>query len=228
MKTYNKLIFFGLSIIIFSIFQSCELDNYEGPNAALYGTFLDAETNEPVGMDIINGPQIQYIEHGYDPPQNQYMVIKTDGTYRNDLMFSGTYTIETINTNFVPVESFELEVKGETKHDFVVQPFIRIKDVSIQKSGNKIVANFKIHPSVEAKVRVIGLFGHPNSSVGTQLRTLANSIAIRDWVEPGTEFSLELDIPADLAGEKLFFRVGSKIDLDPTRWNYAPPVLIEL
>lgn len=228
MKTYNRLLFFGLSIIICSFFQSCELDNYEGPNAALYGTFLDSETNEPVGMDIINGPQIQYKEHGYDPPQNQYMVIKADGTYRNDLMFSGKYTIETINPNFVPVEPFELEVEGETKHDFVVQPFIRIKDVSIQKNGNKVVANFKIHPTVEAKVRVIGLFGHPNSSVGTQLRTLVKNAAINQWVEPGTEYTLELDIPADFAGKKIFFRVGSKIDLDPTRWNYAQAVLIQL
>ena len=179
-------------------------------------------------MDIINGPQIQYVEHGYEIPQNQYMVIKTDGTYRNNLMFSGTYTISSLNTNFVPFEPFELEINGDTQHDFIVQPYIRIKEVTIQKNANKIVGKFKIYPTVQSKVRVIGLFGHPNSSVGTQLRTLANQQNISQSVQPGQEFTLELDIPANLSGKKMFFRIGAKIDIDPTRWNYAPPVVIDL
>ena len=227
MKT-NKKINFGLCIVLSFFLLSCELDNYDAPDASLYGTFLDAETGEPVGMDIINGPQIQYVEHGYDTPQNQYMVIKNDGSYRNNLMFSGKYTITSLNSNFIPFVPFELEVKGETKNDFVVQPFIRIKDVSIQKTGNKIIAKFKVYPTVEAKVRAIGLFGDPSSSVGTNLRQIANQQNIAQSVQPGKEFTLELDIPVNSSGKKMFFRVGAKIDIEPTRWNYAPPVVIEL
>ena len=47
-------------------FMSCELDNYDMPNAALFGSIVDAETGELLEQDIINGTQIEYIELGFD------------------------------------------------------------------------------------------------------------------------------------------------------------------
>ena len=45
---------------------------------------LDIETGELVEQDIIDGAQIEFIEHGFENPETQYMVIKNNGTYRNN------------------------------------------------------------------------------------------------------------------------------------------------
>ena len=50
------------------ILHSCELDNYDGPDATLSGRIIDKETGELVEQDIIRGTQIEFIEHGYDNP----------------------------------------------------------------------------------------------------------------------------------------------------------------
>ena len=76
------------------ILHSCELDNYDGPDATLSGRIIDKETGELVEQDIIRGTQIEFIEHGYDNPLTQYMVIKNDGTYANKMMFANDYTIQ--------------------------------------------------------------------------------------------------------------------------------------
>ena len=66
--------------------KSCSLDNYEKPNAILFGSFIDQETGELIEQDIINGTKITVIEHGFETPQEQYLVVKNDGTYRNTMI----------------------------------------------------------------------------------------------------------------------------------------------
>ncbi|MEX2565722.1 MAG: hypothetical protein WD431_07270, partial [Cyclobacteriaceae bacterium] len=72
--------------MVLVIASSCEIDNYEQPNAELYGTFIDEGTNEPLAQDIINGTVIELIEHGWVENQTnvtQTLVSKGDGTYQN-------------------------------------------------------------------------------------------------------------------------------------------------
>ena len=114
------------------ILHSCELDNYDGPDATLSGRIIDKETGELVEQDIIRGTQIEFIEHGYDNPLTQYMVIKNDGTYANKMMFANDYTIQIRSANFPATEPVEITIKGNTTYDFEVIPYLRIKDVQIK------------------------------------------------------------------------------------------------
>lgn len=93
------------------ILHSCELDNYDGPDATLSGRIIDKETGELVEQDIIRGTQIEFIEHGYDNPLTQYMVIKNDGTYANKMMFANDYTIQIRSANFPATEPVEITIK---------------------------------------------------------------------------------------------------------------------
>src|SRR5690554_6827376 len=95
--------------ILLILFYSCELDNYAAPDSTIYGGIYDEITNELIQQDIINGVQIEYIEHGYNNPQTQYLILKPDGTYRNNLMFANTYTITPVRGNFVPIDSETIE-----------------------------------------------------------------------------------------------------------------------
>ncbi len=218
-------------IIIFLVAISCELDNYDWPDATFYGTILDYETNEAVQQDIRAGSVIDYIEHGFENPEVQYMVIKNDGTFRNTMMFSGTYTMILTRGNCVPTDSVVVEISpGENKSDFVVQPYIRIIDVSIEKSGDKIVASLKLDQTVTNKVKRIGLYAHPEPTVGEPINIVKSEKNINAVTNSETVYTLEIDLIANsnllIAGKQYYFRVGALIDIGQAKYNYAPAVRI--
>jgi len=169
------------ALLLALVVGACKIDNYPAPDAQLYGTFLDAETNEPVEQDIIRGSTIEFIEQGYASQTKQVMIVKNDGTYRNNLIFANTYTITPVRGNFVPAEPQEVTVKGETQLDFKVQPYIRVKDVKIEKVGNKVVATFKLQQTVINKVKKIGytlIRNHPLESLYERFWQIRKSIQL--------------------------------------------------
>ena len=228
----KKIKFYFATIIILVIAGSCEIDNYDGPNAAFYGTIIDNVTQGPIEQDIINGAQIEYIEQGFANPKSQYLIIKTDGTFRNNQMFAGTYSIRPVKTNFVPVGSQEIEINGETKLDFLVQPYIRVNDVTIQKSGTKIVATFKIQQTVTDDVIKIGLYAHPEPSVGEPMNTVKTEQDINAVTDENTVYTLEIDLTSSSSvlkpGKQYFFRVGALIDAPESMFNYDTAVRIAI
>ncbi|CAG5006095.1 hypothetical protein DYBT9275_03728 [Dyadobacter sp. CECT 9275] len=218
-------------LLIFAA-TACSIDNYPSPDSQLYGTFLDVETNEPVEQDIIRGSTIEFIEHGYASQTKQTMIVKNDGTYRNNLIFSNTYTITPVRGNFVPAEPQEVAVKGETKLDFKIQPYIRVKEAKIEKVGNKVVATFKLQQTVINNVKKIGLYAHPEPSVGEPMRTVLADQEINAVVDPNKVYMLEIDIPSNSSnlkiGSQYFFRVGAIIDAPESKYNYAKAVRLML
>ncbi|WP_229203956.1 DUF3823 domain-containing protein [Dyadobacter alkalitolerans] len=220
----------ALAMLLFA--SGCKIDNYPAPDAQLYGTFLDAETNEPVEQDIIRGSTIEYIEHGYASQTKQVMLVKNDGTYRNNLIFANQYTITPVRGNFVPTEPQEVTVAGETQLDFKVQPYIRLKDAKIEKVGSKVIATFKIQQTVINNVRKIGLYAHPEPSVGEPMRTVLSETEINGATDPNKVYKLEIDIPSNSnnlkTGNQYFFRVGAIIDAPESKFNYAKAVQIAL
>lgn len=226
----NKIIWiFCIGVLVMA---SCKKDNYDAPDAGLYGQIIDAQTNELVQQDIINGTQIEFIEHGYDPFERQYMVIKTDGNYANALMFANTYTVTPVRGNFVAVPAQDVEVRGQTKLDFKVTPYIRVKDVNITKSGTKVIATFKLQQNVINNVQKIGLYAHSDSRVGEPMRLVATEQTLNAVTNPATVYTLEIDQVNHGSTLKLgnayYFRVGALIGIGEAKLNYAPAVKITL
>ena len=222
----NKL----LSLVFISaiVCASCKKDNYDGPDSGLAGSFIDEVTNELVQMDIIRGTRIEFIEHGYANPQSQYMILKNDGTYANTLMFANTYTIKVSEPNFIPVPEQEVVIKGQTKLDFRVTPYIRIKDVSIVRNGAKVTATFKLQQNVVNNVQKIGLYAHSDSRVGEPMRLVMAEQMINAVADPNTVYTLEIDLPSNSSqlkpGNNYYFRVGALIGIGGSKPNYAPAV----
>ncbi len=219
-------------ITLLGTLSACEVDNYPGPNAALSGRFIDIETDELVLQDIIRGTMIEIREHGYDPVTPQYLRVKTDGTYANSLMFANTYTVQPVRGNFVAVEAQDFEVKGEANLDFRVLPYIRIKESSIVRNGNKIVATFKVQQNVANNISKLGLYVHSDPNVGEPFRLIAVENNINAVVDPNQVFTLELDISTNsstlITGKHYFFRIGALIDVGEAKLNYAPIVKITI
>ncbi len=218
-----------LTVIVFSSCNLLEIDNYDGPNASIEGKILDIETGELVEQDIIDGAQIEYIEHGFENPEIQYMIIKNNGTYQNNIMFAGTYTMSLLRGNFVSIKDQEVIVKGHTVQDFKVQPYIRIKDASIQKTGNKVVAKFRLEKTVDQEIVEVALYAHREPNVGDPL----NEFVVKEKVDNNNldnEFILELDLTNKniKAGTLYYFRIGARINIGGAKFNYVPAVRIEL
>lgn len=222
---------FVLLIAAFGLF-SCKKDNYESPTAGLSGNFIDAQTNELVEQDIIRGTTIEIIEHGYDPVTPQYLIVKTNGSYDNSLLFANTYTVKPVRGNFVAVDAQDVNIQGQTKLDFTVTPYIRVKDVTISVNGTKVVATFKLQQNVISNIKKIGLYAHADSRVGEPMRLVAAERDINAVSDPGTVYTLEIDLPSNSSslkpGSEYYFRVGSLIDVGEAKLNYAPAVKLNI
>lgn len=231
-----KKVHFHISLLLSLFFLvSCdleEIDNYDGPDSMIHGGIYDEDTGELLEQDIINGMQIEFVEHGFENPQIQYMVVKNDGSYRNDLMFAGTYTMQPVRGNFVPVPEQEVLVQGNTQKNFVVQPYIRIHNLNLVKEENKIIATFNLEQTVTNTVNRIGLFAHKEPNVGDPLHRVSATRNINAVTNDITQYRLEINLEANSsyfqAGEQYYFRVGALINAPEAKFNYAPAVRLEI
>lgn len=224
MKKY-KLYIVALSGLLMT--GSCKLDNYDAPSATLYGAFIDVERGGLVEQDIIRGTAIEYVEAGYAAKAKEYMVVKNDGTYRNTMLFPNQYQITPVRGNFAAVAPQEINVSGQTKLDFSVLPYIRVKELDIKKNGTKIVASFKLQQTISKPVSRVGIYVHPDMNVGASLHTALAEKAVNAAVDSNQVFTLELDMtatPSLTAGKPYFFRVGALIDVPEAKFNYAKAV----
>jgi hypothetical protein len=230
MKTYK--ITFILFASIIALCTSCglgEIDNYDQPNAGLSGSIIDDETGELVQQDIIRGGVIEIVEAGYTSPQ--YLILKTDGTYANTRLFSNTYTVQPVRGNFKVVDKQEVQIKGQTKLDFRVIPYIRIKEAQVVKDGSILRATFKMEQTSVSNILKIGLYAHPDPNVGEPMHIARKEVNVNAVADPNQVYTIELDMfsDSDLAnGGQFFFRIGALIDVPEAKYNYAPAVTLQL
>ena len=214
------------------MFFSCELDNYDYPDASLTGSIIDSETKELIQSDIINGTTIKITEHGYDPVSPQYLRVKNDGTYANTLLFSNTYTVQPDQRNFLQIDEQEIKIGKDTKLDFLVTPYLRIKEASITKEANTIIATFRIQQTTPDAVSKIGLYAHSEPIVGEPIRLVASERALNRQVEDGEIFKIGINVAKNTAffkpNETYYFRIGAVSSIAGAKFNYAPAEQVEV
>lgn len=147
-------------------------------------------------------------------------------------MFSGDYFMKPVRGNFVPVEAKEITVNGDTEINFEVQPYIRIKNATIEQSNERIIASFNLEQTVPNKIVRIGLFAHPEKNVGEPLHAVATQVNINGKADENRRYKLEIELP--LYSEQLkkggtyHFRIGALIDAPEAKFNYAPTKAITI
>ncbi len=232
MKKISLYLATFFSILLMTGCELEKIDNYDGPNASIYGGIYDIETNELIQQDIIRGSGIEYIENHYQNPETQYMVIKNDGTFRNNMMFANTYTIWPVRGNFVDIPKRGIEVKGVTKIDFHVLPYIRIKNAKIEKIGNKVIATFNLKQNVANNVKKIGLFAHPEPNVGEPLNIVSTQLPLDMVAYETTTYTLQINLAENsgklIPGQQYYFRIGALIDASEAKFNYVAAIRITL
>lgn len=235
-----RKIFLAISCCLFAL-TSCEIDNYEGPDASIHGYILDEKTGEQVGTDIENGSAIIVVEQGWTNPQDQTWSIMNTGEYRNNMIFAATYDVRFENCNFYPFNIDDFVVKkGSNEYNFEVTPYIRVLNPSITKNGNTITATFSLEGGKdEVKLKEIQLFAFGDKWVGNNVKyslegnghvqTFNPSIAI----DPSTVYTLTIDLTENASifpyVKNYYFRIGALADVSgvgTVRHNYAEPLTV--
>ncbi len=213
-------------LILALLLSACELDNYDAPDAKFFGSIIDSDTNEPIPQDLIQGSVIDYVELGFENPQIQHLRFKADGTFRNNLMFSGSYAVQPVRGNFFEVPVDTIEIGGDTEYTFSALPYIRVNDVSIEINDDtsKVIATFKLEQVSTAPIKSLMLVGDLSPSVGIGIRAATQGANVNAVVDPSQVFTIELRTKSLERGRDYFFRVCAVIDLPEAKYNFCPAV----
>lgn len=212
----------------------CEKDNLEGPDSTFYGQLIDRKTGEPVQQEISEGSRLYYIEQGWgDNPQIQNMVIKSDGSFRNTMMFSGDYEFILNRGNYVPLDTIAITLrKGENNRIFEVTPYLRIIEPEIIKEGRTMVAKFRLEQVSSATVYRISLFAHSHTDVSNRLNIVNRTIELNRSLNNIESFQISFNLDdyssTLIEGKSYYFRIGAQSHAEESRYNYAESVLIKI
>lgn len=150
-----KNIFYLLLAAILLSFASCmEIDNWDEPDARLYGNVIDEYTGKNLLMDN-NDWQIRIIDRTWEMnnpgtvAQFQSLAVARDGVYNNSKLFSGIYDMLPWDGPFWPVDT----VKGvildkETQQDFKVKPYLQLSNFTATLNGTNLTLSCNVKAPV--------------------------------------------------------------------------------
>lgn len=240
------LYLFVLSCFVSLMTMSCEVDNYDGPDATITGKFLDNVTGDLVGTDITNGNSIGVYELDWPTEAKQTWNINNTGEYTNNLVFAANYRIEFTNNNFYPIIVNDFVVKkGANTYDFTVTPYLRVVNpVITYDATTKIVkATFSLEAGgTDVKLNEIRLFVFTDKWVGNYVKFAITSAtcykkppAVSATVSAATQYELTMDVAANPTLFKTtldyFFRIGALgtvPNVGTVRHNYSPLVTLNI
>lgn len=165
-----------------SLVTSCDLfklDNYDGPNAQVYGKIIDSGTNEPIQVETYSESSFDWttwtstfkgisgsltvIEDVSDRWEGFYeeqdWFVKFYGEYRNDMVFAGKYTVDFRKLPvFSPEETTIIELgEGSNNFDFKLTPYCRIIDpeFTYDDATKTITATFSIEMADPSRLNTV-------------------------------------------------------------------------
>ena len=209
----KKIIYAFAGVLALLSFSSCSMFKYDvldGPNAQINGRLVDVQTGEKIGIEYYSGSSapgtLIVVEHGWDSEAEQGWLVRFDGMYTNNLIFSGDYSFFSKRLPCYQPENNTFTAKpGKNRMDISLLPFCRILNpvVRYDAATKKILATFSVEVTDPAKanqVTNVALCGNTQVFVGCNSQNLVKSdgkktnpkAKLQD-VNPGEVITLELD-----------------------------------
>lgn len=229
-----KRIYYLLYIVLMSILSvSCsEIDNYDGPSETLTGCVIDEVTNKPIITEQPNGFRIKMEEVSWsDNPQPEYFWGKADGTFNNTKIFPATYEISPVEGAFFPVEPVKAEVKGTTKIEFKVMPYLTVLISDILYEGDRLNVTYTISRAKTGdKIIDSRVFVSTNPNVGSNI--LENELSpMKDLSGISDEEILKTTFKESISelekGKIYYVKVGARTDNPSKRYNFTETVVVK-
>lgn len=145
----------ALSFLTFG-FAACEMDNYDAPDAALEGKFINKVTNENLetsqGQDNMK-LRMKEISYAHNDESivvtEQNLNIMQDGTFQNSKLFAATYEMWPYESccyeSTQAMQTVELKSGRTTSIQFEVTPYFQVEWIGEpwQDADGYVCANFK-------------------------------------------------------------------------------------
>ena len=209
----RKLSYYIVFLLCCVLAVSCEIDNYDGPDATIQGALFDHQ-GQPLqvnhGSGYIRMREISW-QKG-DPDKyvgNQTLYVQQDGTYRNTKWFSGEYRMLPHSGNFFPYDTEKLDaddagelvkIAGTTSRDFTVTPYLTIEWVK----KPTIVAGNYLECSVRFKRNQKAGFEMPD----VREAWLRVSRSVNASASDGDLFRTAIVLNNSMEGEEITFRTS--------------------
>ncbi len=236
----NILILFIVPFILTSCF---EVDNYDTPNAGIYGTLIDSEQGTPVYTEQPDGCRIVMYDLSYANPTPLRFWAKADGTFRNVALFNGDYNVTPTEGNFFPVQAELVKLKGVTKHDFTVTPFLRLTIVDIVKGAEgsaEVTVKYQVKRSTppegivleQKTIAELWVLCNTNPVISFSNRGYKENISYKKEISRSSDNTIEQtvyesQIPNLVSGQKYYMRLAARSSTASNtlkRMNYTETV----
>lgn len=220
MKKISYYIAGALALLSFAACDMFELDNYDGPDAQVTGRLLDAKTGELIGIEAATTTSFDWsswtnvtkvetgalvvVEQGWAGEEDQDWLVRFDGQFTDNLIFSGDYVFSTKKLPCYDPENRAFTIKkGKNKMDVSLVPFCRIVNPQIRydAAAGKVIATFSVElgdPSKANTITNVAFCGNTQVFVGCNYQNLAKNDggAKQQNVKPGETITLEIDTRA--------------------------------
>ncbi|MDR1369710.1 MAG: DUF3823 domain-containing protein [Dysgonamonadaceae bacterium] len=208
MKTVSKYIIFLFCCVLA---VSCEIDNYDGPDATIQGNLYD-HNGQPLqviqGAGYIRAREISWGKGNENVfVGNQTLYVQQDGSYRNTKWFSGEYRMLPYAGNFFPYDDEKLDaddagelvkISGTATKDFTVTPYLTIEWVKKPAT----TADYYLECSVRFKRNQKAGYEMPD----VREAWLRVSRSINGAAADGQYFKVKMDLTNDMEGQEITFR----------------------
>jgi hypothetical protein len=215
------------------LLSGCELDNYSLPDKILEGVVIDIGTGEPIQTRQPNGIKVRLLEEGYDNPVPYDFWAKADGSFKNTRIFAAQYKAVVTEGPFEQssADTVLVNLSQNQTVTFEVEPFVRLADVAIIKSGGGIQATYKISTNNTRKVlkSMLIVYTSPilHQTTTGKLSSAENDLAGID--NPAIDaMSFQDEIQNLESGKTYYARVAVLAENSLNRFNYSPIIEINL
>ncbi len=226
----NK-IFLSTCVLLMICLSSCDLDNYKAPDAQFFGSVIDSETNEPILQDLYNGSRIDFRELAYKNSNTRQIPFYSDGTFRENNLFSGIYEVQALRGNFFPSEILTMNINGATEYHFRTLPYIRIRDldVSFDEIRGVVTSTFKLEQVATNPVASVALYADRSVHLSNNLFEMVTRGNVGSTVDPEQTFKLEMSTENLISGKDYYFKVGALISgIDEAKHNYSQAIRLPI
>lgn len=257
-KRMKKILHILFLVPLAVLLTGCLGDNYEQPNAAVYGSVTDAETGELILQDIGGeGSYIEMLEMAYEKTDTRRLNFKTDGTYRDNNFFKGDYRVQFNLTNFDPStveltskdtdireavdtngKAFKvIHLNGDTQMEIKAKPWCRVsvKDIVFDEAKQRVLAQFEVECTTKDPLKEVGLFCDPSPHVSYSINYYGDNstkrVQVNKVLSGPQVFTLKMPLTMfqDVDSDKDYYvRVGAHTSVVDARWNYAPAVKLHI
>ncbi len=210
-----KKIFFMIAACL-AVFSSCSVDNYDEPDASLFGGIYDAETQELVPTESPNGARVQIYQGDSKQPTNFWC--KPDGSFENTRVFAGKYRI-TVQGPFVVSSVSEQQIDIPASNvKIVVEPYLRIT-AEAALNGSTLDVDYTVRQSKESVGKVSQVQILYGNTIGLSVTASKKRLTVNTSERPVGETHHVCIADIDTS-EPVYVRVAARTS-ETSYYNYS-------